>query len=44
MMNSYNEGDLATVAGQGIGQKGSSRLEGPLYRIQAISLVDHPVQ
>jgi len=44
MMNSYKDGDLVSVAGQIIGQKGSPRLGGPLYRIQTISLVDRPVQ
>jgi len=42
MMNSYREGDLVSVEGQVISQRGSSRLGGPLYRVQTISLVDRP--
>jgi len=43
-MNSYREGDLVTVVGQVIREKGSSRLGGPLYRVNSISLVDRPPQ
>jgi len=42
MMNSYREGDLVSVEGQVIDQRGSHRLGGPLYRVQTISLVDRP--
>jgi len=44
MMNSYREGDLVSVEGQVISQKGSARLGGPLYRVQTISLVDRPMK
>ena len=44
MMNNYREGDLVTIEGQVISQKGSTRLGGPLYRVQAISLVDRPLK
>ena len=44
MMNNYREGDLVTIEGQVISQKGSTRLGGPLYRVQAISLVDRPMK
>ena len=44
MMNNYREGDLVTIEGQVISQKGSARLGGPLYRVQAISLVDRPLK
>jgi len=43
-MNNYREGDLVSVEGQVISQKGSARLGGPLYRVQAISLVDRPLK
>ena len=43
-MDSYREGDLVSVEGQLYSQKGSSRLGGPLYRVQTISLVDRPLQ
>jgi len=44
MMNSYKEGDLITVEGEIISQKGSAHLGGPLYRVQQMILVDRPVQ
>ena len=44
MMNNYREGDLVTIEGQVISEKGSARLGGPLYRVQAISLVDRPLK
>jgi len=39
-MNNYREGDLVTVEGEVISDKGSSRLGGPLYRVRNIVLVD----
>ena len=44
MMNNYKEGDLVSVEGQVISQKGSARLGGPLYRVQSINLVDRPLK
>jgi hypothetical protein len=44
MMNNYHEGDLVSIEGQVISQKGSARLGGPLYRVQSISLVDRPLK
>ena len=44
MMNNYHEGDLISIEGQIISQKGSARLGGPLYRVQSISLVDRPLK
>jgi hypothetical protein len=44
MMTNYREGDLVSVEGQIISQKGSARLGGPLYRVQTISLVDRPMK
>ena len=41
-MTSYREGDLVTVEGKIISQKGSARLGAPLYRVQTIRLVDRP--
>jgi hypothetical protein len=41
-MDSYREGDLVTIEGQVLSQKGSARLGGPLYRVRTISLVDRP--
>jgi hypothetical protein len=41
-MNNYREGDLVTVEGEVISDKGSSRLGGPLYRVRNIVLVDRP--
>src|SRR5439155_21398552 len=41
-MNNYREGDLVTVEGKIISQKGSARLGAPLYRTQSIRLVDRP--
>jgi hypothetical protein len=41
-MNSYREGDLVTVEGKIINQKGYLRLGGPLYQARTISLVDRP--
>jgi hypothetical protein len=43
-MNNYREGDLVTVTGQVLSQKGSAHLGGPLYQIHAISLVDRPLR
>ncbi len=39
-MDSYREGDLVTVHGEILKQKGSIFLGGPLYRTQSIELVD----
>jgi hypothetical protein len=39
-MNNYREGDLITVEGQIISEKGSAHLGAPLYRVQSIRLVD----
>jgi len=39
-MNEYKEGDIVTVEGKVIGEKGSSRLGGPLYQAQSIRLVN----
>jgi hypothetical protein len=41
-MNNYREGDLVTVEGQIISERGSVRLGAPLYRVQSIRLVDRP--
>jgi hypothetical protein len=41
-MDSYREGDLVTVQGRIISERGSSRLGGPLYRAQSIELVERP--
>jgi hypothetical protein len=41
-MNNYKEGDLVTVEGRVISEKGSTRLGGPLYQVQTIRLVDRP--
>ena len=41
-MNNYREGDLVTVEGEVISDKGSTRLGGPLYRVRSIVLVDRP--
>jgi hypothetical protein len=41
-MTKYQEGDLVTVEGEVISDKGSSRLGGPLYRVRSITLVDRP--
>lgn len=41
-MNHYREGDLVTVEGEVISDKGSTRLGGPLYRVRSIVLVDRP--
>jgi hypothetical protein len=41
-MDLYREGDLVSVEGQILSQRGSPRLGGPLYRVQAIRLVDRP--
>ena len=41
-MDSYREGDLVSVEGKIINQKGVRRLGGPMYQAQAISLVDRP--
>jgi hypothetical protein len=43
-MDSYREGDLVTVEGQVLKQRGSAHLGGPLYQIRTISLVDRPQQ
>jgi hypothetical protein len=39
-MDSYREGDLVTVHGEILDQKGSIFLGGPLYRTQSIQLID----
>jgi hypothetical protein len=39
-MDSYREGDLVTVHGEILNQKGSIFLGGPLYRTQSIQLID----
>jgi hypothetical protein len=41
-MDSYREGDLVSVEGRILNQKGSAHLGGALYRVQSISLVDRP--
>ncbi len=41
-MDDFQEGDLVTVEGKIIAEKGSTRLGGPLYQIQTIRLVDRP--
>lgn len=41
-MSNYKEGDLVTVEGRVISEKGSPRLGGPLYQIQTIRLVNRP--
>ncbi len=41
-MDSYREGDLVTVQGEVLNERGSSRLGGPLYRVRSIQLVDRP--
>jgi hypothetical protein len=43
-MDSYREGDLVTVHGEIVKERGSSRLGGPLYRVRTIQLVDRPQQ
>jgi hypothetical protein len=44
IMTNYREGDLVSVEGQIISEKGSAKLGGPLYRVRSISLVDRPRQ
>jgi hypothetical protein len=39
-MDEYHEGDLVTVRGEILDQKGSHYLGGPLYRAHGIELVD----
>jgi hypothetical protein len=39
-MDSYREGDLVTIHGEILNQKGSIFLGGPLYRTQSIQLID----
>src|SRR5262249_13954730 len=41
-MNNYREGDLVTVEGTIIRERGTVRLGAPLYRVQTIRLVDRP--
>ena len=41
-MNEYREGDLVTVEGEVISDRGSPRLGGPLYRVRSMTLVDRP--
>jgi hypothetical protein len=41
-MDSYREGDLVTVHGEIVKQKGSVFLGGPLYRTDSIELIDRP--
>jgi hypothetical protein len=41
-MDSYREGDLITVEGRVISEKGSPRLGGALYQVHTIRLVDRP--
>jgi hypothetical protein len=43
-MNTYREGDLVTVHGEILQQKGSVFLGGPLYRAHAIELIERPQQ
>jgi len=43
-MDTYREGDLVTIHGEIIQEKGSLRLGGPLYRMQSIQLIDRPQQ
>jgi len=42
VMKNYREGDLVSVEGQVINEKGSAKLGGPLYRVRSINLVDRP--
>jgi hypothetical protein len=39
-MDNYHEGDLVTVHGEIVSQRGSKFLGGPLYRVQSIQLVE----
>jgi hypothetical protein len=41
-MDSYREGDLVTIEGTVIKEKGSTRLGGPLYQVRTIQLVERP--
>jgi hypothetical protein len=41
-MESYREGDLVTVQGEIVNDRGSAHLGGPLYRARSIQLVDRP--
>jgi hypothetical protein len=41
-MDRYREGDLVTVQGEIVQERGSARLGGPLYRVRSIQLVDRP--
>jgi hypothetical protein len=41
-MESYRDGDLVTVEGSVLQQKGSNRLGGPLYQVRSIQLVERP--
>jgi hypothetical protein len=43
-MDQYQEGDLVTVRGEILSQRGSAFLGGPLYRAQSIQLVDRPAK
>jgi hypothetical protein len=43
-MDSYREGDLVTVHGEIVQDKGSLFLGGPLYRMHSIQLIDRPQQ
>jgi hypothetical protein len=43
-LDNYREGDLVTVEGSLVQQRGSQRLGGPLYRVRSIQLIDRPQQ
>jgi hypothetical protein len=43
-LDSYRDGDLVTVEGAIVKDKGSLRLGGPLYRVNSIQLIDRPQQ
>jgi hypothetical protein len=39
-MDSYRDGDLVTVEGEVLPERGSARLGGPLYRVHSIQLIE----
>jgi hypothetical protein len=43
-LDSYRDGDIVTVKGEILTEKYSQRLTGPLYRINAIQLVERPTE
>lgn len=42
VMSNYKEGDIVTVEGRVISQRGSTRLGGPLYQVREMRLVNRP--